>query len=805
MNKSDKDLKNNIKPPGYPGIPPRWTSSAKSGIGKSINAGSDVAFSLSHGSVNEVFYPREDVACIRDIELIVTDGKTFFSEERKDTDHEIDWIEEGVPAFHILNTCKNKRYVIEKEVITDPIRNTLLQQIIFTPSEKNKNSDLNLYVLLYPHIHNKGSENNGWRGNYKGVPMLFAQRHETTLALICSEDFIKSSVGYVGTSDGFTDLKKHKELTWEYSKVENGNIALTAQIDTSKNNKFVVAVGFGQSPEEAGNNALGSILDGFELAKARYIFEWQRWQRSLKNIKSDRNRLGRNFRTSAAVLRVHESKKFPGGIIASLSIPWGQTKGDDEVGGYHLVWPRDLVLSSGGFMELEAKDEVLRILNYVMTTQEEDGRWSQNMWLGGAPYWTGIQMDQVGLAILLVQACYEKGFVDEERCHRYWPIIKKALQYLVTNGPRTDQDRWEEESGYTPFTLAVQIAALLAGASLAEANNEREIAIYCRETADYWNDNIEKWTYVTGTATAKKLNIDGYYMRINPDDLAADEVKNKTINLKNHNDESGEIALGELVSVDALALVRFGLRTANDPRILNTIKVNDAKLKTDTPSGPCWHRYNKDGYGEDEKGNPYSEAGIGRAWPLLTGERAHYEIAAGNLDKAKELLKTMESFANNSLFPEQIWDTKDIPEKGLFLGKHSGSAMPLTWAHAEYIKLCSSIKHKRIVDMPQFTQDRYIKQKITSPFEIWNFKNQKKSISNKKILRVEVGAEAVVHWTDDKWKTLNKISTKYTGLGIHVADINFKNNDLTEIKFTFFWAERNDWENKDFEVKIASE
>ena len=144
--------------------------------------------------------------------------------------------------------------------------------------------------------------------------------------------------------------------------------------------------------------------------------------------------------------------------------------------------------------------------------------------------------------------------------------------------------------------------------------------------------------------------------------------------------------MGELVSVDALALVRFGLRAATDPRILNTIKVIDAKLKTDTPSGPCWHRYNKDGYGEDAKGNLYSGAGIGRAWPLLTGERAHYEIAAGNLDKAKELLNTMESFANNSLFPEQIWDTVDIPEKGLFLVKHSGSAMPLTWAHAEYIK-----------------------------------------------------------------------------------------------------------------------
>src|SRR6185312_5967501 len=247
-------------------------------------------------------------------------------------------------------------------------------------------------------------------------------------------------------------------------------IALTGQIDLSKNNKIVLAVGFGRTPEDAGNNAWASILDGFDLAKEKYIYEWERWQRSLANVKSDRNRLGRNFRTSAAVLRMHESKKFPGGIIASLSIPWGHAKGDGDLGGYHLVWPRDLVLSSGGFLELKGKDNVLRILNYIMTSQEKDGRWSQNMWLEGVPYWNGIQMDQVALAILLVHSCYHRNFIDEERCNRYWPIVKKALEYLVANGPYTQQDRWEEESGYTAFTLAAQIASLLCGASLAEAN-----------------------------------------------------------------------------------------------------------------------------------------------------------------------------------------------------------------------------------------------------------------------------------------------------------------------------------------------
>lgn len=586
---------NSTIPPGAPGIPGAWTSSSKSGIGKSVNSNSYLAFTIGHGILNEVFYPREDMACIRDMELLVTKGNDFFSEERRDTNHSINWMKEGVPAFHILNTCKQNRYSIEKEIISDPLRDTVLQQIIFTPSSKHRWPECNLYVLVSPHINNNGAGNNGWKGFYHGIPMLFAHRDNTSLALACSAGYIKSSVGYVGISDGYTDLKQHHKMEWEYEKADNGNIALTAQIDLSKSKKIVVALGFGSTPEDAANQAWSSILDGFDLARERYIYEWQKWQRLLKNIKSDRNTVGRNFRSSAAVLRVHDSKKFPGGIIASLSIPWGNQKGDGDLGGYHLVWPRDLALSSGGFLELETEDNLLRVLNYLMSTQKSDGSWTQNMWLEGTPYWNGVQMDQIALAILLVESSYSQDFLNEERIRRYWPIVRKAIIYLVKNGPSTQQDRWEEESGLTPFTLAAEIAALLAGAALADANNEKEIATYCRETADYWNANIERWLYVSDSTISKEIGVEGYYMRINPSGLSANEVKDQYINLKNHDGDDGKILLGDLICVDAIALVRFGVRAADDPHILNTIKVIDAKLKIDTPSGPCWHRYNKDG------------------------------------------------------------------------------------------------------------------------------------------------------------------------------------------------------------------
>jgi glucoamylase len=439
-----------------------------------------------------------------------------------------------------------------------------------------------------------------------------------------------------------------------------------------------------------------------------------------------------------------------------------------------------------------------------MSTQKKDGSWSQNMWLEGVPYWNGIQMDQVALAILLVDSAFRQKFLYKERMKRYWPIVRKAIVYLIMNGPFTQQDRWEEESGLTPFTLSAEIAALLAGAEFAEANNEEQIAAYCRETADNWNDLIEEWLYVTNTSISNEMDIEGYYMRINPSGLSAKEVKDTYINLKNHEGENGKILLADLICVDALALVRFGLRAADDPRILNTVKVIDAKLKVNTPYGPCWHRYSNDGYGEDKNGDFSATRGIGRAWPLLTGERGHYEIAAGNIEGAKRLLKAMELFSNNSLLPEQIWDTTDIPEKGLFFGKHSGSAMPLTWAHAEYIKLCSSIRRKKVADMPALTRERYIEQKTTSPFAVWRFNLQRIEMSSKKILRIEVMAAAIIRWTDDNWKTHNDTETEDTGLGIYLAVIAAQNKKRDSIQFTFFWKEANRWENNNFKITVKN-
>ena len=792
-------------PPGSPGIPGRWTSSAKSGVGKALNSLSRVSFTISHGIIDEVYFPRKDVACTRDMEFIVTNAKDFFSEEKRDTEHHIEMLGDGIPAYKITNECLQKRYCIKKEIITDPLRNTLLQKIEFVPQKESRNN-YHLYVLLAPHLGNSGGGNTAWVGDYKGIPMLFAERNGLVLALASSQKWLKRSVGFVGVSDGYTDLSANKKMTREYQRAENGNVAMIGEIDvTGVDNSFVIAVGFGYDAVEAGHHAWASVMDGFYYAKKRYTEEWLEWQNSLTPQEESPNNVGKLSRISAAVLRIHESKSFVGGIIASMSIPWGSSKGDDDIGGYHLVWPRDLVQIAGGFLSMHSKEDAFRVINYLMVTQESDGHWAQNMWLSGEPNMKSIQMDQIALPILLINLCRHNDALDAHMIHSYWNIVKKAVSYIIKYGPATKQDRWEEESGISIFTLATEIAALLAAADFAEQNNEPDVAKYCRETADYWNDNIERWTYVTNTPLAKETGVEGYYIRINPTGLAAKDLGGKKISLKNHPEDKSQMPVNELISIDALALVRFGLRAADDPKILNTIKVIDAKLKVDTPQGPCWHRYNNDGYGEHEDGSPYNGTGIGRAWPLLTGERAHYEIAAGNFEKAESLLKTMETFANHGLFPEQIWDADDILDQDLHLGKHSGSALPLVWAHAEYIKLCCSVRHKKVFDMPLHTQERYIQNKNKVDWDIWSFEYPCNSIPKKKWVRIEALSSAMVLWSVNNWKTTNETQTCDTGLGIHFADLHTSATNHDNIRFTFYWQDAQCWEQKDFEVKIIND
>jgi glucoamylase len=711
---------------------------------------------------------------------------------------------DGVPAYQLRNTCQHGRYRIEKDVIADPQRDTVLQRIRFVPLQGSL-SDYRLYVLLAPHLCNRGNENTAWVGDYKGVPMLFAERAGIALALACSHPWGKRSVGFVGVSDGWQDLTAHQQLSWTYSRAENGNVALTGEIDIQTGGTFVLSLSFGQNAAEAGQRARASLMDGFDAAWEAYQQAWQGWQQSLLRLDDTGAERQNIYRTSTAVLRTHEAKRFPGGMIASLSIPWGTSKGDDDLGGYHLVWPRDLAETAGGLLAAGASAEAHRVLRYLLVTQEADGHWAQNTWLDGTPYWNGIQLDETAFPILLADLLWREGAVQPAELLRYWPQLRRAAGFLVCNGPVTQQDRWEEDPGYSPFTLAVTIAALLASAEMANLNHETGLASYLRETADSWNASIERWTYVTDTDLSQQLGVEGYYVRIVPPEVAeAASPLQGFVPIKNRPPDHSNALASHIVSPDALALVRFGLRAADDPRIVNTLKAIDTLLKVDTPHGPAWRRYNEDGYGEHEDGSAFDGTGIGRAWPLLTGERAHYELAADHQTVAEQLVRTLAAFANEGgLLPEQIWDAADIPDQELFCGRPSGSAMPLVWAHAEYLKLRRSLHDGRVFDMPPQPVQRYIIEQTDSPYTVWRTTHKCRSLPNGKRLRIETFAPATVHWSPDEWQTIRDTPARDTGLGVYVADLPTAELPVGRtVRFTLYWPVDSRWEQQDFAVSV---
>jgi glucoamylase len=794
-----------IYAPGWPGIPPRWTSSAKTGAGTALNQHSKVWFTISHGILNEVYFPRVDQACTRDLGFLVTNGRDFFSEEKRHCAFENKPFEPGVPAFELTNTEVSGRYRIYKEILTDPYRNVVLQKIRFQPLQ-GQLSDYRLYALLSPHLANCGYDNTAWVGDYKGVPMFLAAHDGTALALGSSAPWKKMSVGFVGASDGWQDLSAHFQMQWQYQRAEKGNVACTGEIDLAAcNGEFILALGFGAIVTEAGQQVRSSLFEDYDGLRHHYVMHWQNWQNTLIKL-DDPPREYDLYRSSTAVLRTHESKDFLGGIIASLSIPWGFSKGDEDLGGYHLIWPRDLVETAGSLLAAGAVTDSVKVLRYLETTQEADGNWAQNLWLDGRPYWGGVQMDETAFPILLTDLLRRKAAPALGKLDRWWPMVRKAARFIVRNGPVTQQDRWEEDGGYSPFTLAAEISALLAAADIADLSGHSSEATYLREVADAWNDNIERWVYATGGELAERVGVDGYYVRIAPPDTdTAASPTQGFVPIKNRPPGQGMERAFRIVSPDSLALVRFGLRAPDDPRILNTVRVIDALLRVQLPQGPCWYRYNGDGYGEHEDGSAFNGSGIGRPWPLLAGERAHYELAAGRSQAAEELLSMMEQCPAGAsrLLPEQVWDANDIPALELFRGKPSGSACPLVWAHAEYIKLRRSLRDRQIFDQPPQTVQRYQIEKPVRRIFGWRFNNKARSVPQGKTLRVVLLTPGLVRWSINGWKTAQDAEARDTGLGTYILDLPTASLPAgSQVVFTFYWSAENRWEGTDYTVVV---
>jgi glucoamylase len=264
-----------------------------------------------------------------------------------------------------------------------------------------------------------------------------------------------------------------------------------------------------------------------------------------------------------------------------------------------------------------------------------------------------------------------------------------------------------------------------------------------------------------------------------------------------------------VIDAGFLELVRYGIRRADDPLIVDSLKVVDHCLKIETPFGDCWRRYNHDGYGQKKDGDAYNGSGQGRAWPILTGERAHYELSAGHDYSA--YIKAIEQFSSmGGMLPEQVWDYNDIPSKGMYCGRPAGSAQPLVWAHAEYLKLLRSAADGRVFDRISVVEARYAvaagKRTFTNHIEIFEVTRPVSTILAGDTLRIVDREHFRVVYTFDNWATTLSLEAHSIGYPGSFVDISTTAVQMGNITFTMAWPAQNRqerWLGRNIDVSVS--
>jgi glucoamylase len=700
----------NMLAPGAPGNDAQWPSAAKNGFGTANTLASKVWFTLNNGVMTEVYYPRLDVPNVQTLQLIVVDG-SHVETESDDTTHHVEVVDKRALSFRQVNTAKSRNYTITKTYVTDPQRSTVLIEIEFASRTAN-----NVYVYYDPSLNNSGMHDSAWTEG----DALLSRDGNTASALVSNAGFAYPnelhgafpgrgraknpgiSNGYLGTSDGLTELKSKGSRSGftSYQRAVNGNVVQVAGLaglqdpNRATVKRLTLALGFGKTPRDAVANARASLARGFARVRREYESGWHAYLRALQMVDS---KYQQQFQMSAMTLKALEDKTYRGAMIASPSVPWGGGPNANEptISGYHAIWARDLYQVATAFVALGDRASANRALDYLFNVQQKtDGSFPQNSWVDGRPIGGGLQLDQVALPLVLA---YQLKRTDRSTWLRH---IKPAADFIISKGPATEQERWEEKSGYSPATIAAEIAGLVCAARIASVNRDELNAKRYLDVADKWTQSVERWT-----ATKGRQRDGHYYLRISANDDPDDGAKLE-INSSNR-------VVDERSIVDAgfLELVRLGIKDADDPLIKESLALVDQLIKVETPGGSGWYRYNYDAYGERPDGGNYDgRNGVGRLWTLLTGERGEYEIARGDLTSARKQLDAMMAFANDGMMiPEQVWDRKESPRPELRFGEGTGSATPLAWSMAQFIRLAINLKQEHNMETPNATTGRYVK------------------------------------------------------------------------------------------------
>ncbi len=797
---------------GGPGLEPRWTSSVKDAVGTAYSASSRVWFTCSHGVLNEIYHPTIDSAQVRDMEFLVTDGQTFAHEEKRDLLTTFEYIHPEALGVRYTNRDPDGRYTLIKEIICDPHHSVVLTRVRLEGHE-DLLPRLKVYALLAPHLSGGGAGNTGRALDLAGHKMLLAWKDPWSLAMGASCGFSRVSCGFVGASDGWHDLIDDFNMDWEFGSAVGGNIALMGELNLGAAGQdgareFTLAIGLGEGNHTALQKTVSALAMPFDQHRARFLEQWHRaanpeWL-AVKACDG-----GKLMRASHNVLLAHEDKTFSGAFVASASIPWGQVHGDDDLGGYHLVWTRDMVQTATALLACGRVETARRALVYLACTQKPDGGFAQNFWVDGRPYWSGVQLDEVAFPIILAWRLWKGNGLGEMDI---FPFVERAAGFLVQYAPITHQERWEENAGYSPSTLAAVIAGLICAAEIARAHDSMEMAVFLEEFADWIERHLEDWTVTNDGVLLPSVK--RHYMRIRPPEqgeaYACEGCGTETIRVQNRPPGTRyEFEAREIIDAGFLELVRYGVRRADDPLIIDSLKVVDAVIKRGLPQGLGWLRYNWDGYGQRPDGGPFQGWGQGRVWPLLTGERAHYELAAGN--DIAPLIATYERYATQGqMMPEQVWDEANRPAQSLLLGQPAGSAVPLVWAHAEYLKLLRSAVDGKVFDRIEPVYQRYCvqegREKLRSGLEIYSMLRPIQKIAPGDTLRILDNNRFEVTWSADNWKTVHVTPSRNLGSAGYGADLSPAPKQTSGgLSWTLHWLDQGRWLGSNVEVKIEAD
>jgi glucoamylase len=690
--------------PGAPGTASDWVPGDKDGFGTAHGTASKVWYTLSRGTLNEVFYPQIDTPSLRDSQFVVTDNATFTDREDRDSTHQVQLLSSNSLTYRLVNTAKSGAWRITKTFVTDPTRSTVLEDVKF---ESLTGKEYQLYLLHDVALSMTGNDDTGRTG--AGGSLLSSDGTNAS-AVVTSPALGKTSSGYLGTSDGWTDLATDNAMDWSYDATAPGNVVQTGRVKVNglrNHQNFTVSIGFGSTEGAALSTAQGSLGGGFAAARTAYDGGWAGYLGSLKPVPASASGWSTEWKVSAMVLAASEDKTVRGGFIAGPNRAWAWSNSLQFLAVYHAVWSRDLYQIATGLLAVGDDAAANRALDFLWNVQQRaDGSFPQNSRLDGTPVFGDLQMDEVAFPIVLAHQLGRTGAAD-------WAHVKKSADYVVEHGPRTPQERWENATGYSPATIAAEIAGLVCAADIATKNNDSASAATYLAKADEWQQTVESMT----ATTTGPYSSSQYYLRItangHPDSGDQMQVSD------------GGPLIDERYVVDPsfLDLVRLGVKRADDPVITNSVKVVDDQLSYLTANGRFWHRASFDGYGEQADGgqwepsDPGSHKTIGRGWPLLGGERGEYELLLpGAADTAAGRLDTMGKAADDAshLMAEQVWDLNPPGgSPGFTPGEPTLSATPLAWTHAQFLRLAASIDAGAPIETPQVVACRYHSEACT--------------------------------------------------------------------------------------------